>query len=176
MHIRISNNLQLRPFKLTDKESLTLHANNKNVWKFLTDLFPHPYHLSDAEKFINLVKDSDPPKTFAVEFEGNAIGSIGLAISEDNLDLCGDIGFWIGEEFWNRGIITASIKKMIVYLFNTFPEIGCISASVFVDNLASVKALEKSGLKRIKKIENAIIKAGVKKDIYFYRLKRDEYR
>jgi len=173
--IKISNILYLRPLKLSDADSIAKHANNENVRKNLTDLFPHPYLLCDAIKFINSQECVKPTNVFAIVFKEEAIGIIGISVDRKNEKLCGDIGLWIGEKYWNIGIANSVLPKMIRYSFETFLKIDCISASVFTDNIASVKALEKANLKREKLIKNAILKAGEKRDIYFYKITRENF-
>ena len=179
MTIKITNILKLRPLKLSDADSIAKHANNENVWKNLTDLFPHPYLLCDAIKFINSQEYVKPTNVFAIVFKEEAIGIIGISVDRKDEKLCGDIGLWIGEDFWNMGVASSVLPVMIKYGFETFLKIDCISAYIFTDNIATIKAIEKAGLIKEKKIKNAILKAGIKKDIYFYRLcrkKHNEFR
>ncbi len=175
MTINISDILKLRPLKFSDTESIAHYANNINIWKNLTDMFPHPYTLNDAERFIESQKGIQPTASFAIVLKNEAIGVIGISVNNEDSKLCGDIGYWIAENFWNQGIATSVIKVFIKYGFETFKKVDCISASVFIENIASLRALEKSGLKQEKLIKNAILKAGEKKDIYFYRLTRKNY-
>ena len=168
----ISNKIKLRPLVPSDAESVTKNANNINVWKNLTDLFPHPYTIKNANEFINSQIGKEPPNTFAVILKNNAIGIIGLSVNLDIKDQCGDIGYWIGEKYWNKGIGTQIIKSIVKFGFETYKNIECISASVFTDNPSSIRALEKSGFTNEKTIEKGLVKAGVKKDIHFFKITR----
>jgi len=173
--INISDILKLRPLKLSDADSIAKHANNVNVWKNLTDLFPRPFLLCDAIKFINSQECVKPTSVFAIVFKEEAVGIIGISVDRQNEKLCGDIGLWIGEKYWNLGIANSVLPKMIRYSFETFLKIDCISAYIFTDNIATIKAIERAGLIKEKKIEKAILKAGIKKDIYFYRISRKKF-
>ena len=124
--IVISNILKLRPLKLSDAESIAKYANNINVWKNLTDLFPHPYTIKDADEFIKLQIGIEPPKVFAIVYYNSAIGTIGLSINRENKELCGDIGYWIGEKHWNKGIATLAIKSTVKFGFETYKNIELI--------------------------------------------------
>jgi len=175
MAIEISDILIIRPLKLSDAGSIAKHANNKNVWKNLTDLFPHPYLLCDAIKYIDSQLYVNPPSVLAIVYKDEAIGIIGISVNNKDEKLCGDIGLWTGESFWNLGIASATLLEMVKYGFDTFLQIDCISAYLFTDNIASIKAIEKAGLTKEKMIKKAILKAGIKRDIYFYRLCRKKY-
>lgn len=172
--ITISNILSLRPLKLSDAESITKYANNKNVWINLTDMFPHPYSVDDAVSFINSQKDIKPPQVFAIIYKTKAIGTIGLSVNTENKELCGDLGYWIGEEFWNKGIMTQVIKEIVKFGFKTYKSIDCISAYIFTYNKASVRVLEKAEFVRDNKMNKSISKAGEKKELYYYEILRKQ--
>ena len=108
----------LRPFRLTDKKSLAKHANNKNISDNLRDRFPHPYTVEDAEWYINFVLlDNDPVKNFIIEINNEAAGSISLTPDEDIYRLNAEIGYWLGQEHWGKGIVTGAIKAIVKYTF-----------------------------------------------------------
>ncbi|MCD4791643.1 MAG: GNAT family N-acetyltransferase [Bacteroidales bacterium] len=172
--IIISDILSLRPLKLSDAESIAKYANNKNVWINLTDMFPHPYSVNDAVSFINSQKDIKPPQVFAIIYKNIAVGTVGLSISSENKELCCDLGYWIGEEFWNKGIMTRVIKKMVKFGFKTYKSIDCISAYIFTYNKASVRVLEKIGFIKDNKLNKSISKGGEKKKLYFYKILREK--
>ena len=97
----------LRPLKLTDAESITRNANNKNIAWNLTDRFPYPYKIADAKKWIkkNLSKKMDE-RTFAVVIDDLAVGAISITRNNEH---SGVIGYWLGEKYWGRGIMTAKV-------------------------------------------------------------------
>ncbi len=172
--ITISNILSLRPLKLSDAESIAKYANNKNVWINLTDMFPHPYYVNDAVSFINSQKDINPPQVFAIIYKIKAVGTVGLSISSENKELCVDLGYWIGEKFWNKGIMTQVIKEMLKFGFKTYKTVDCISAYVFTYNKASIRILEKAEFVRDNKMNKSISKGGEKKELYYYKISRKQ--
>ncbi len=158
----------LRPFRLADKKSLAKHANNKNIAGNLRDRFPHPYTQEDAEWFINFVlSDNDPVKNFVIEINNEASGAIGIMPGEDVYRLNAEIGYWLGEEHWGKGIMTAVIKATVKY---TFENLGIkrIYATPFATTIGSIKALEKAGFKKEATIENGAIKNNRVLDYHIY--------
>lgn len=137
---------KLRKFKKTDVDHLVKHANNYNVAKFLTNEFPHPYYKEDAESFISYISNDNPTKVFAIEIEGEAVGAIAITPQTEVNSKNGELGYWIAEKYWNNGIITSAIEKIVDYGFKTF-DINRIYATPFIENKASQRVLIKSGFK-----------------------------
>lgn len=160
----------LRPFRLTDKKFLAKYANNKNIADNLRDRFPHPYTEEGAEWFINFVlSDNDPVKKFIIEINNEAAGAIGISPGEDVYRLNAEIGYWLGEEHWGKGIMTAVIKTTAKYVFENLG-IKRIYATPFATNIGSVKALEKAGFIKEATIRNGVIKNNKILDYYIYSL------
>jgi RimJ/RimL family protein N-acetyltransferase len=158
----------VRPFRLTDKKSLAKHANNKNIADNLRDRFPHPYTEEDAEWFINFVlSDNDPVKNFVIEINGEASGAIGITPDEDVYRMNAEIGYWLGEHHWGKGIMTSVIKATVKYIFKNLV-IKRIYATPFVTTVASLRALEKAGFIKEATIKNGVIKNGRMLDYYIY--------
>lgn len=158
----------LRPFRITDKKLLAKHANNKKISDNLRDRFPNPYTEEDAEWFINFVlEDNDPVKIFVIEINGESAGAIGLTPDEDVFRLNAEIGYWLGEEYWGKGIITAVIQAVVLYAFENFG-IKRIYAMPFVTTIGSCRALEKAGFIREATIKNGVIKNNKVLDYYIY--------
>ena len=115
----MNKNYLLREWKLSDKESLTENANNINVWNNVRDHFPHPYKVEDAAQFIDMVLSKEQPCIdFAIEIEGKAVGGIGIVLNSDVERISAEIGYWLGENYWNRGIMTDVVKEMVDYSFS----------------------------------------------------------
>ncbi len=158
----------LRPFRHTDKKSLAKHANNKKISDNLRDRFPHPYTEADAEWFINFVlSDNHPVKNFIIEINNEAAGVISISPDEDVYKLNAEIGYWLGEEHWGKGIITAVIKKTVKYAFENLG-IKRIYATPFATTTGSIKALEKAGFVKEAIIRNGVIKNNEIIDYYIY--------
>ncbi len=83
----------------------------------LRDSFPYPYGESDAELFINLATKEKPKQNFGIEYDGDLCGVVGLVIQKDVYRKSAEIGYWIGESFWGKGISTKAIKLITNYGF-----------------------------------------------------------
>ncbi len=158
----------LRPFQITDKQALAKHANNEKISSNLRDRFLYPYTEEDAEWFINFVLENNSPvKNFIIEINNEAAGSIGFDQDDDIYRLNAEIGYWLGEEHWGKGIMTAVIKATVKYIFENF-DIKRVYATPFATTTGSIRALEKAGFKREATIKNGVIKKGKVLDYYIY--------
>lgn len=163
--------IKLRPFADTDAESIFELANNKNIWINLRDGFPHPYSLADARKYIAYCLSLNPPTCFAIEYGGELAGSIGLFPQSDVYSKSAEIGYWIGEPFWNKGIASRAVDMIVEYGFLNL-DIIRIHTGVFSYNIASQKVLEKCRFVKEAVFKNAIWKDGrICDEIRYARLK-----
>jgi [ribosomal protein S5]-alanine N-acetyltransferase len=163
---------KLRPWKNDDRYSLVNYANNYNIARFMTDKFPYPYTMDDAVNFIEMASISVPSNILAIEVDGKAVGGIGIHIQPDIYQKNAEMGYWLGEPFWGRGIITNAITQMVDYGFKHWP-INRIFARPFGTNLASQRVLGKAGFLLEGKFEKTLYKNGEYLDelIYATRLK-----
>ena len=106
------DNCVVRPFVPQDAESLARHADNRKVWLNLRDRMPHPYRRADAEAFIAAALAADPVTSFVIEVEGKAAGCIGFTLHDDIERCTAEVGYWLGEEFWGRGILTEVLRAL----------------------------------------------------------------
>ncbi|MGI8950398.1 MAG: GNAT family N-acetyltransferase [Chitinophagaceae bacterium] len=134
----------LRPLQCNDKSALASLANNKKIWDNVRDILPFPYTMDDAEFFINLTKQENPQLNFAIEYDGAFCGIIGLTPQKDVYRRTAEIGYWIGEPFWNKGIATTAVKLITLYGLESFNFIR-IHTGVFEYNTGSMRVLEKNG-------------------------------
>ena len=149
--------IKLRELHLSDKSHLAKLANNKKIWDNLRDSFPYPYSEKDAELFINLTIEENPKQNFAIDYAGELCGVIGLIIKNDIYSNSAEIGYWIGESFWGKGIATTAIELITNYGFEDL-KLNRIYAGVFEFNNASMKALENSGYKKEGIFKKAVLK------------------
>jgi ribosomal-protein-alanine N-acetyltransferase len=158
---------RLRDWRRSDATSLALHANNRKVWRNLRDLFPHPYSRSDARTWIRKQGAEERQTTFAIDFDGEAVGAIGLMVGRDVQRLTAEIGFWIGEPFWGRGIMTRAVSAVTEFGFDSL-DLRRIQAEVFAWNPASARVLEKAGYRLEGRMANAVFKDGQVIDALMY--------
>jgi len=163
----ILNRCTIRPWRLQDAESLARHANNRNVWIALRDHFPHPYSIGDAHTFLKSVIDSEPVTLFCVEVNGAAVGGIGIRIGVDVHRQTAELGYWLGQEFWRRGIITEAVAVFADFCFEEF-QLRRIYAEPFANNPASARVLEKAGFALEGRLKNNVIKDGKVLDSLLY--------
>ena len=160
-------NTILRPFQLSDYKSIALNANNRLIWANLRDRFPYPYSEEDALQFIKMVTAYSPSTEFAVDFNGEAIGAAGNILKDDVYSGSGEIGYWIGQEYWGKGIGTKIVAELLRIAFDDF-KLYRVYAEVFDNNTASACVLEKNGFKKEATLKNAIIKDGVRQNLSIY--------
>ena len=165
-------NFTLRPFRPADAASLAKQANNPNIARFMTDGFPHPFTLERAQGFIKVSTSIDPIRIRAIEMDGEIAGAIGIHPQEDIMCKNAELGYWLAEPFWGRGIMTEAIKQTIDYGFQNW-DIDRIFARPFGSNIGSQRALEKAGFKLEAKFEKTIFKNGQYEDEWVYAVRRD---
>ncbi len=162
-----SNDVVLRPFSVLDKELLSTLMSNPSILKNLRDSIPNPYTVKDAENFISYCSTCFPVTTFAVEYRGELVGCIGLVVKADVQRLSAELGYWIGEPYWNRGIATLAISLIVEYAFKHLGLIRIFS-EVFDFNLSSQKVLQKAGFTFSCILEKAAIKDGTVCSMHLY--------
>lgn len=164
-------NFILRPWSINDLDNLVLYANNSNIAKFMNDGFPHPYTKESGEAFIVFANKDNPVHIFAIDLDGEAIGGIGLHPKLDVDRKNAELGYWLAEPYWGKGIITAAIKKMVDFGFKTF-DISRIFARPFGTNIGSQKVLEKAGFILEATFEKTLYKNGEYLDELIYAIRK----
>ncbi len=161
----------LRPWTLDDVDALVKYANNPRVAANLTDGFPHPYTKEDAERFITMAMSATPTRIFAIECNNEAVGGIGLHLQEDIYRNNAELGYWLAEPFWGKGIMTGIVKEIVTYGFAHFP-INRIYARPFGSNLGSQRVLEKAGFHLEGRFHKTLIKNGELEDELVFAIRR----
>ena len=165
-------NFKLRPWTIHDLNSLVKFANNYNIAKNLMDIFPNPYTNEDGKAFIEMTARCCPANILAIEVNNEAAGAIGLHPQHDIYKKNAELGYWLAEPFWGKGIMTIAIRQMVDYGFKNF-DISRIYARPFSYNIASQKVLEKAGFVLEARLEKTIFKNGQYTDELIYAVKRD---
>jgi RimJ/RimL family protein N-acetyltransferase len=166
MHQKIGDFL-LRDWRIEDAPSIARYGNNHKIWLNLRDGFPYPYTLRDAEAYIRRVNETEPRTVFAIATESEAIGSIGLMLGVDVHRFTAEMGYWLAEPFWGRGIMTNAVKSMAAYAIREL-KLHRISAEPYTTNPASARVLEKAGFTREGILRSSVYKNGVVIDQILY--------
>lgn len=150
-----------------DAPSLLKHANNPRVAINLRDRFPHPYEAAHADTFLRWVATQPVETVWAIEVAGEAAGGIGIELRADVERVSAEIGYWLGEAHWGRGIVTAALRAVTPDVLRRF-ELTRLYALPFADNLASIRVLEKAGYELEGRLRRSAIKNGHIKDQFLY--------
>ncbi len=162
---------KLRAWQTDDINSLVKYADNLKIAKNLTNHFPHPYSIESGKGFIENANKAKPARIFAISVDGEAVGAIGVHPQEDIFSKNAEMGYWLAEPFWGKGIMTKAVLEMVDYGFKTF-EINRIFARPFGTNTGSQKVLEKAGFTFEAKFEKTIYKYGVYLDELVYAIRK----
>jgi [ribosomal protein S5]-alanine N-acetyltransferase len=164
----------LRPWREGDGPSLVRYADSYEVWRRLRDSFPHPYTRADAEWWIAFVKQQDPQTHFAIEVRGEATGGIGLKLGSDIERRSAEMGYWLGEDLWGRGIATVAVRAVTEYGFEAL-HLTRIFAVPFANTSASIRVLEKCGYVHEGTMRRSAIKEGFVIDQELYALTDEDF-
>jgi len=154
----------LRRWRGRDLPALVRHANNINVSRYLRDRFPYPYTRRDARAFLAVASGAGGEDTkLAIEVDGEAAGGIGVIIGSDIERFSAEIGYWLGEAFWGRGIAT---EALAMFSENVFERLNLLRlfAVAAAANAASTRVLEKAGYQKEGVLRCAAVKFGVPND------------
>jgi len=157
----------LRPWTSDDVPSLVRHADNPRVAAGMRDAFPSPYTPDDACRFIALATSPGRNLLLAIEVDGEAVGGIGIHPLEDVCRRTAEIGYWLAEPYWSRGITTGAVRAIAPVAFEEM-DIVRLQAGVFSSNTASMRVLERSGFAREAVHRHAITKHGALLDEVVY--------
>lgn len=157
----------LRSWSLDDAPSLARHADNRRVWLNLRDAFPHPYTERDARRWLAQVVSLHAESHLAIVVDDQAVGSIGYRRGEDVERVSAEIGYWLGEAFWGRGIMTDALRAATAEAFRA-GELHRIFALPFAGNTTSCRVLEKAGYQIEGRLYRSAIKDGVVMDQMLY--------
>ncbi|MEX1257147.1 MAG: GNAT family protein [Gemmatimonadota bacterium] len=158
---------ELRPWKKSDRASIAKRANNPKIAIHLRDRFPYPYREADAKSWLAVVTKERPPHHAAIAVGGEAVGGIGVHVQSDVHRRSAEIGYWLGEDFWGRGIMTEAVRAYTEYAFETF-DICRLFAGVFETNPASARVLEKAGYVLEGRLRRSVYKDGKMLDQLLY--------
>jgi [ribosomal protein S5]-alanine N-acetyltransferase len=134
----------LRTWQASDLNSLVEHANSSHVWMNLRDQFPHPYMRRDGRTFLRHMRARRPETVFAIDVGGKAVGAIGFVLQKDVDRVSAEVGYWLGEQYWGRGIASEALGAITRHAIETHG-LTRVFAVPFAYNQASCRVLEKNG-------------------------------
>jgi ribosomal-protein-alanine N-acetyltransferase len=158
---------EIRPWRSEDAPALVPLADNRNIWRNLRDRFPSPYSLSDARRWIREASAQKPASHFALEAGGRLAGGIGLIVGQDVHQRSAEIGYWLGEPFWGRGLMTEAVKAFSDFAFPAF-DLCRLYALVLEWNAPSMRVLEKAGYACEGRLRKSAFKDGQATDEFIY--------
>jgi ribosomal-protein-alanine N-acetyltransferase len=157
----------IRNWQIQDAPSIAKYANNRKIWLNLRDAFPYPYCLRDAEVFVSHVIEADPVTIFAIADKSEAIGSIGLMLGKDVHRFTAEMGYWLAEPYWGKGIMTDAVQFLTTWAFREL-KLHRLSAEPYDTNTASHRVLEKAGFIREGVLRSSVFKDGKILDQFIY--------
>ncbi len=162
---------ELRHLHIHDLPRFVELANNQKISANMTDEFPHPFTLEKGKAFFTRVTAQDPPHVLGVTCDGQLSGAIGVHPQSGVYRKNAELGYWLGEPFWGRGVMTRAVKLMIDYAFENF-DIQRIYARPYGPNIASQRVLEKAGFLLEAKLHKTILKKDEYLDEFIYAIRR----
>lgn len=172
---RTTTEFTLREWTEADAESCAAEANSVRVAQFLRDMFPHPYTVADAQKYIAFCRAQDPSRALmhCIDVGGHAVGSISVVAERDVYRRSAELGFWLGEKYWGRGIMTRAVRQICAEAFAALGVVR-IHAMVFAPNAASQAVLRHAGFVLEGVHRRAVFKHGVFFDEHTFALLQEE--
>jgi [ribosomal protein S5]-alanine N-acetyltransferase len=162
----------VRSWEWRDRETIVRHANNRKVSINLVDRFPYPYSAADARNWLETVIGFEPETNFAIDVAGEAVGGIGFVLQHDVARRSAEIGYWLSEEFWGRGIVTEALIAVTDHAFANY-DLCRLYAHVFEWNGASARVLEKAGYQLEGRMRKSVTKDGQTIDQLMYAIIRE---
>ena len=143
MHLKLTK-CTVRSWRQEDASDLVTYLNNERVRVMLTNRIPYPYLASHAEHFIAQCTQALSETSFAIGVDGRSVGAVGFGLLQNEERHTGEIGYWVAEEYWGRGIATDAVRAVTAHAFQNH-DLERLQAHVFLDNVASARVLEKCG-------------------------------
>ncbi len=166
----------LREWKLSDKESLIQYGNNQRVSENLRDIFPYPYTETAADQWLGMATSQKfPIQEFAIDIDGSAVGGVGVVVGSGERRIAAEVGYWLGEPFWGKGIMTRVVAELVEYVFFQFPEVIKLTAPIYVRNIGSQGVIKKVGFSLESVEKYGAIKQGELLDVCHYELLRMDW-
>src|SRR5262245_21304133 len=163
----VLNTCEVRSWEAGDIPSLVEQANNRKIWRNLRDHFPHPYSAADGRRFLKNVRASTPETMFAIAVGRMAVGGIGYVLQRDVERVSAEIGYWLGEAYWGRGIATEALIAVTRHAIDRHG-LTRVFALPFAWNAGSCRVLEKAGYTLEARLRRSAFKDGEITDQFLY--------
>jgi RimJ/RimL family protein N-acetyltransferase len=157
--------ISLRELLPSDRDRLVSLANDENVSRYLVYTFPYPYTKPDAEWWISAGSKDNGATTRVIEFRGELVGLVGITPQIGWRAHLGEIGYWVGKDYWGKGIATSALKQMTDYGFVSL-RLKKLCAPVMSPNAASMRVVAKCGYELVGILKSEVQKAGRFYDIH----------
>jgi len=166
---------RIRKWELSDAKDLAAALSNKKVQDNLRDGLPYPYTEQDGKEFISAMLSADENETFAfaITVDNMVLGSIGIFRQGNIHRQTAELGYYIAEEYWGKGIMAEAVKQICEYVFGN-SDIIRIYAEPFAYNIASCRVLEKAGFQYEGTLRSNAVKNGKVIDMEMYSLLKEE--
>lgn len=149
----------LQAWRIKDAKRLASLANDTEVSRYLRDSFPYPYSLDDAIGFINFALKTNEALLLAITYKDEIVGGLSIVFKDDVSKYEAELGYWIGRDYFNRGIVTEAVKEAVNYVFSNY-NIKRIYAEVIDENVGSLRVLEKNAFDYEGRLKKSVYKAG----------------
>ena len=164
-----------RKWELSDATDLAAALSNKKIQDNLRDGLPYPYTEQDGTDYISAMLSADENEifAFAITVDEKLVGSIGIFRQGNIHRQTAELGYYIAEEYWGRGIMTEAVRQICAYVFEK-SDIIRIYAEPFAYNAASCRVLEKAGFQYEGTLRSNAVKSGEVIDMKMYSLLKTE--
>ncbi len=161
----------LRPWRAEDAKEIWCYANNRKVAENLRDVFPFPYEQRDATDFIGHCIKSEGKGQIcrAICVDEKPVGSISISLGQDVYRRSAELGYWLAEPFWGKGIMSQAVAQICQEAFERF-DIVRIYAEPYAYNKGSRRVLEKAGFVLEGTLKQSVYKNGQMHDSCIYAL------
>ncbi len=161
---------RLRPWEMSDLESVTKNAGDPEITRFMSDGFPDC--TEKWQSFLQMATTNKSILYLAIEIGSRAVGGIGITPLKDIKQTNAELGYWLGQDYQGKGIMSRAIPAIVHRAFEKFTGLTRIYATPFGTNFASHRVLEKAGFQLEARFEKIILKNGELLDELVYALRR----
>lgn len=168
--------IRLRPYQLSDQSALATLANNPRVSAYLKDIFPYPYTAQDAANYLNFImQNSSNIVEYVITVDDLFAGAISISFGKDIYSHTAEIGYWLGEPYWHKGIMKKAVKIIINFIFKNF-DTKIITAEVLSCNRGSKKVLLANKFSHVATLKKRAYKRGEFLDLELFELTSETFR